>query len=110
MKKKNLLLRLVVLVTAMMCALGASAYDFEYRGYYYNILTDSTVTITYKTYAGNSYSGNVTIPEKRQCDHPRKSSEPQHLQILYRYGNRHGSVQRKYEPDQCDNSKYGNPY
>ena len=63
MKQKNLLLRLVVLVTAMMCALGASAYDFEYGGYYYNILTDSTVAITYKTYAGNSYSGNVTIPE-----------------------------------------------
>ena len=63
MKKKNLLLRLVVLVAAMMCALGASAYDFTYGGYYYNILTDSTVAITYKTYAGNSYSGNVTIPE-----------------------------------------------
>ena len=66
MKKKLLLLRLAVLVTAAMCALGASAYDFEYRGYYYNILTDSTVTITYKTYAGNSYSGNVTIPERVQ--------------------------------------------
>ena len=63
MKQNHLLLRLVVLVTAMMCALGASAYDFEYGGYYYNILTDSTVAITYKTYAGNSYSGNVTIPE-----------------------------------------------
>ncbi len=63
MKKNHLLLRLVVLVTAMVCALGASAYDFEYGGYYYNILTDSTVAITYKTYAGNSYSGNVTIPE-----------------------------------------------
>ena len=66
MKKKLLLLRFAVLVTAMLCALGASAYDFEYRGYYYNILTDSTVTITYKTYAGNSYSGNVTIPERVQ--------------------------------------------
>ena len=63
MKQKTLLLRLVVLLTAAMCALGAAAYDFEYGGYYYNILTDSTVAITYKTYAGNSYSGNVTIPE-----------------------------------------------
>ncbi len=63
MKKKTLLIRLAVLVTAMMCALGASAYDFTYNGYYYKILTDSTVAITYKTYAGNSYSGNVTIPE-----------------------------------------------
>ncbi len=63
MKKNHLLLRFAVLVTAMMCALGASAYDFEYGGYYYNILTDSTVAITYKTYAGNSYSGNVIIPE-----------------------------------------------
>ena len=39
----KLLFRLAVLVTAMVCALGASAYDFEYGGYYYNILTDSTV-------------------------------------------------------------------
>ena len=69
MNNKKLLLRFAVLVTAVMCALGASAYDFEYGGYYYNILTDSTVAITYKTYAGNSH-----------------------------------------KPDQCDDSKYGNPY
>ena len=57
MKKNHLLLRLVVLVTAMMCALGASAYDFEYGGYYYNILTDSTVAdLCWKLL-------------QRQCDH-----------------------------------------
>ena len=102
MKKKNLLLRLVVLVTAMLCALGASAYDFEYRGYYYNIFDGQ--------HCYNHLQDLCWKLLQRQCDHPRKSSEPQHLQILYRYGNRHGSVQRKYEPDQCDNSKYGNPY
>ena len=42
MKKNHLLLRLAVLVTAAMCALGASAYDFEYGGYYYNTLRKST--------------------------------------------------------------------
>ena len=63
MKKKLLLLRLAVLVTAMMCALGASAHDFEYGGYYYTILTDSTVAITHPTGQYGVYSGNVTIPE-----------------------------------------------
>ena len=59
----KLLFRLAVLVAAMMCALGASAYDFTYGGYYYNILTDSTVAITYRDGNFNSYSGDVTIPE-----------------------------------------------
>ena len=61
----KLLFRLAVLVTAMVCALGASAYDFEYGGYYYNILTDSTVAITYKTYAGNSPALTLTIPLRK---------------------------------------------
>ena len=60
---KKLLFRLAVLMAAMMCALGASAYDFTYGGYYYNILTDSTVAITYRDGNFNSYSGDVTIPE-----------------------------------------------
>ena len=63
MKQNHLLLRLVVLVTAMMCALGASAHDFEYGGFYYNILTDSTVAINHPTGQYGVYSGNVTIPE-----------------------------------------------
>ena len=63
MKQKTLLFRLVVLVTAMMCAFGASAHDFTYNGYYYTILTDSTVAITHPTGQYGVYSGNVTIPE-----------------------------------------------
>ena len=62
MKPKTILRRMAVLVATMLCALGASAYDFTYDGYYYKILTDSTVAITFKM-GGNSYSGNVTIPE-----------------------------------------------
>ena len=61
--KKALLFRLAVLVTAMMCALGASAHDFVYGGYYYTILTDSTVAITHPTDQYGVYSGNVIIPE-----------------------------------------------
>ena len=63
MEKKSLLLRLVVLLAAMMCARGASAHDFEYGGYYYTILTDSTVAINHPTGQYGVYSGNVTIPE-----------------------------------------------
>ena len=61
--KNSTLFRLVVLVTAMMCALGVSAHDFVYGGYYYNILTDSTVAITHPTGQYGVYSGNMTIPE-----------------------------------------------
>ena len=64
MNNKSLLFRALALVAAMMCALGASAYDFTYGGFYYNILTDSTVAITYRDFSYNSYSGNVSIPER----------------------------------------------
>ena len=64
MKKKNLLFRFAVLVAAMMCALGASAYSFVYNNFYYNITgtNPATVEVTYKDTNYNSYSGNVTIP------------------------------------------------
>ena len=60
--KKKLLFRLVALVAAMMCALGASAYDFKYGDFYYTLVSDTTVEVTYNT-GFNTYSGNVTIPE-----------------------------------------------
>ena len=63
MKNKKLLFRLVALVAAMMCALSASSHDFQYGSYYYSLLSDSTVEISYRTGYTNSYSGNVTIPE-----------------------------------------------
>ena len=59
---KKLLFNLVALVAAMMCAQGASAYDFKYGNFYYNVVSDSTVEVTYNT-RSNDYSGNVTIPE-----------------------------------------------
>ena len=64
MKKKTLLFRALALVAPLACALGASAYDFTYGGYYYKILTDSTVAITHRDGYTNNYSGDVTIPER----------------------------------------------
>ena len=63
MTKKVSHFRLFALVAALFCFLGASAHDFEYEGYYYSILSDSTVSITYQTGSTNNYSGDVTIPE-----------------------------------------------
>ena len=62
MKNKILLYKLVALVAAVMCALSASAYDFKYGDFYYKIVNDSIVEVTYNT-GYNTYSGNVTIPE-----------------------------------------------
>ena len=59
---KKLLFRLVALVAAIMCAWSASAYDFKYGDFYYTLMTDSTVEVTYNT-GYNTYSGNATIPE-----------------------------------------------
>ena len=59
---KKLLFNLVALVTAMMCALSANAYDFKYGDFYYNVVNDSIVEVTYNT-GYNTYSGYVTIPE-----------------------------------------------
>ena len=62
MKTKTFLLRLVVLVAAMMCALGASAYDFESGNVYYNITGTNTVEVTNTNQYGMDYSGELTIP------------------------------------------------
>ncbi len=62
MENKSLPFRLLVLVTAMMCAIGASAYDFYTGGVYYTKLTSNTVEVAYNTYITADYSGNVTIP------------------------------------------------
>ena len=52
MEKKSLLIRLVALVAAVMCASGASAYDFYLNGIYYNIKENNTVEVTYKEVTG----------------------------------------------------------
>ncbi|MBO4870354.1 MAG: leucine-rich repeat protein [Muribaculaceae bacterium] len=62
MKNKTLLFKLVALVAATMCALGASAYDFESNGIYYNITGSNTVEVTKKSTYGMDYSGAVTVP------------------------------------------------
>ena len=59
---KKLLFRLFALVAAMMCALGASAYDFESNGIYYNITGSNTVEVTTKSQYGGNYSGALTVP------------------------------------------------
>ena len=46
-------------MACLACALGASAYDFQSGGFYYNITGDRTVEVTINP---NHYSGSVTIP------------------------------------------------
>ena len=45
---------------------GVYAYDFEKDGIYYNILSseDRTVEVTYINDSGDSYSGDIVIPQK----------------------------------------------
>lgn len=56
----TLLLTLAAITTAM-------AYDFEEDGIYYNISSNTEVTVTYKSFdwysPANSYPGDVVIPE-----------------------------------------------
>ncbi len=66
MKKKNLLLRLVVLVTAMMCAFGASAEadvcDFSEDGIFYKIQSGgTTVHVWYED--GSSWDPCYTVDD-----------------------------------------------
>ena len=52
----------VLLATAMFCVSpGASAYDFEVDGIYYNITSEADKTVEV-TSGGNSYVGDVSIP------------------------------------------------
>ena len=51
----------------LLAAIGASAYDFEYEGGYYNVISSTRLTceITYKEYQKETetYTGEFTIPE-----------------------------------------------
>ena len=67
MKQQSFLLRFVVLVAAVMCAIGASAYTFQSGGIYYNVTSSSskTVEVTYMDatyYSLGAYDGSITIP------------------------------------------------
>lgn len=60
--KNSALFRLFALVAAMMCAMGASAYDFESGNVYYTITGTNTVEVAKKSTSGMDYSGALTIP------------------------------------------------
>ena len=45
---KNTLLRTVVIFVALCIYPSIHAYDFEYDGFYYDITSDSTVSVTTK--------------------------------------------------------------
>ena len=57
-------LSLILLVMAVGTT-SVYAYDFEKDGIYYNILSseDRTVEVTYRNYSGDSYSGEIVIPQ-----------------------------------------------
>ena len=44
---KNTLLRTVVILVALCIYPSIHAYDFEYDGFYYDITSDSTVSVTH---------------------------------------------------------------
>ena len=58
-------LSLILLVMAVGTT-GVYAYDFEKDGIYYNILSseDRTVEVTYRYESGDSYSGDIVIPQR----------------------------------------------
>ena len=61
MKNKKLWL---ITIAALLCSLTVSAHDFEVGGIYYDIIseTDLTVEVTYDSNNFREYSGAVTIP------------------------------------------------
>lgn len=63
---KPIIQKLVTLTAMLLSMLTASAYDFEYNGMYFNIIStaDLTCAITYKDDNYNTYAGNVTIPSE----------------------------------------------
>ena len=66
---KKSILRKLMLIAVLLTCVNAFAHDFEVDGIYYNITSDSdlTVAVTYRGDSYNSYnneySGQVTIPE-----------------------------------------------
>ena len=79
MRNKSVLLRpLLTLIFILSILFPASAYDIEYNGLYYNILSqeEKTVEVTYEKYDEKSYyryipaeiNGALKIPEEVQCN------------------------------------------
>ena len=65
MPMKTLLKKLCLAAVCLLAANTATAYDFEYEGCYFNVIseTDKTCEITYKEYSKPTYSGDFIIPE-----------------------------------------------
>lgn len=59
---KNTLLRTVVILVALCIYPSIHAYDFEYDGFYYDITSDSTVSVTHDH--GDFYKGDISIPNQ----------------------------------------------
>ena len=55
--------RLLAILVCVLCALGASAYDFYVDSIYYNITGPNTVEVTSQKNRVPSYTGDVVIPE-----------------------------------------------
>ncbi|MBQ8361463.1 MAG: leucine-rich repeat protein [Bacteroidaceae bacterium] len=53
-------------IATLLCSIAANAHDFVVNGIYYNKLTSSTVSVTYRGSSSNEYdneyTGNITIP------------------------------------------------
>ena len=59
---KNTLLRTVVILVALCIYPSIHAYDFECDGFYYDITSDSTVSVTHDH--GDFYKGDISIPNQ----------------------------------------------
>ena len=59
---KRLLFRLLTLAMLITTAVSASAYDFYADGFYYNITSSVSVSVTHSGPYSSDYSGDVKIP------------------------------------------------
>ena len=56
-------LRFKILIGLCMLCLKSFAYDFEFDGLCYNLLSSNTVEITYRSSNGASYAGELLLPD-----------------------------------------------
>ena len=62
MKSPTLLLKTLFVTACLACGVNTYAYDIEYDGFYFNIIGDNEVEVTYKDTNYNSYSEDLVIP------------------------------------------------
>lgn len=62
-------LKSLIVIACLFISINANAFDFEVDGIYYNIEseTELTVRVTFIDWSGNSYKGDVIIPETVSC-------------------------------------------